>query len=289
LNWEETIKFIRTQKDYKNLIEFGYFDEDLPLNIERFRSSPEFEETLKLLQRYAPDARTVLDIGSGNGISALALALKGYAVTVSEPDPSDTIGAGAIRKLKDIYNIESLDIFEDFAEDIGFPENNFDVVYVRQAMHHAYDLRKFIHNLSVVLKPGGLLLTIRDHVVYDEQDKKWFLVSHPLHGFYGGENAFTAEEYRSAMEESGLKVKLMLRHFDSIINYFPLTERDLQERVAHSETELQDMLKRKIPLVGGFPATKQLYKLIKGYDRKKLMNERSVPGRMYSFVAVKEI
>ncbi len=96
MTWEETIKYIRTLPGYSDLIETSYFEEDLKLNVERFRSSDEYKETLLLLQQYVPGAKTILDIGSGNGISAISFALDGYKVTALEPDPSDTVGAGAI-------------------------------------------------------------------------------------------------------------------------------------------------------------------------------------------------
>ncbi|PHQ58442.1 MAG: SAM-dependent methyltransferase, partial [Sulfurimonas sp.] len=100
--------------------------------------------------------------------------------------------------------MSNLEIFESFAEDIKFDSNSFDVVYVRQAMHHANDLNKFIGECGRVVKNGGLLLTIRDHVIFDAKDKEWFLESHPLHKFYGGENAYKPEEYESAMENASM-------------------------------------------------------------------------------------
>ncbi len=112
-------------------------------------------------------------------------------VTAVEPDPSLTVGAGAVRKLKEHYELKNLEDYENFAEDINFKSNYFDIVYIRQAMHHANNLNKFIKECVRVLKPNGLLLTIRDHVIYDEKDKNWFLEYHPLHKIYEGENAFT--------------------------------------------------------------------------------------------------
>ncbi|HXP51292.1 MAG TPA: SAM-dependent methyltransferase, partial [Bacteroidia bacterium] len=91
LSWEETIKLIRTQPEYQTLVDNSYFNADLPLNVERFKQSAEFIETLKLLKQYQPLGKTILDIGSGNGVSAIALALDGYNVTTIEPDPSETI------------------------------------------------------------------------------------------------------------------------------------------------------------------------------------------------------
>ena len=180
MNWEETIKFIRTKPEYALLVEKAYFDPDLMVNVNRFQSDVEFIETMQLLKQFAPGAKNILDIGCGNGISTIAFALKGYELTAVEPDPSNTIGAGAIRELIKMNNLQNVKVYEDFAENIKFDSNSFDVVYVRQAMHHAYDLNKFIEECGRVLKPGGLLLTVRDHVVFNKQDKEWFLEIHPL-------------------------------------------------------------------------------------------------------------
>ena len=51
MNWEETIKYIRTKPEYEALVRDAYFDENLVLNINRFIQSVEFKETLKLLKR----------------------------------------------------------------------------------------------------------------------------------------------------------------------------------------------------------------------------------------------
>src|SRR5258708_18100860 len=99
-------------------------------------------------------------------------------------------------------------------------------------MHHAYYLNSFKKNLTRLIKPGGFLFTVRDHVIYNEQDKRWFLESHPLQKYYGGENAFTEMEYRLAMYQAGLEVVKVLKYYDSVINYFPITTREFNEQPA---------------------------------------------------------
>ena len=173
MTWEETIVKIRKEPDYALLVEQAYFDADLHLNVNRFKKSDEFKETLSFLKHLQQPVK-LLDIGSGNGISAVAFAQLGYEVHAVEPDPSTTIGAGAIRLLKEELKLENLSIYESLAEDIEFDSHSFDVVYVRQAMHHASELDKFVAECLRVLKPGGRLLTVRDHVIFNEKDKEWF-------------------------------------------------------------------------------------------------------------------
>jgi 2-polyprenyl-3-methyl-5-hydroxy-6-metoxy-1,4-benzoquinol methylase len=287
MNWEETIKFIRTRPEYADLVEKAYFEEDLRLNVERFKSSEEFIETLRLLKENLPQAKTILDIGSGNGISAIAFALAGYEVTVSEPDPSDTIGAGAVRALKAIYNIKDLDVYQEFAENIKFDGKLFDVVYVRQAMHHAYNLREFVKNLAGLLRPGGMLFTVRDHVIFDARDKEWFLENHPLHKFYGGENAFTPAEYEAAIEDAGLTIIQSWKHFENVINYFPMTKAEYSAAPLKKEKELEEILAGRIGVLAKISFVKSWYKRRHGFDVNNFFNERRVPGRMYSYLAQK--
>ena len=287
MNWEETIKFIRTKPEYQYLVEKAYFEEDLPINVERFKQSEEFIETLSFIKKYAPNAKTLLDIGSGNGISAVSFALNGFNVKCVEPDPSETIGAGAIRKLKEYYNLDNIEVFESFAEEINFPDNSFDIVYARQCMHHACDLNKFVQESSRVLKNGGMFFTVRDHVIYNTEDKEWFLSSHPLHRFYGGENAFKEEEYLRAIIQSGLTVKKVLKHFDSIINYYPMS---IEEKKAYDDIYAKALTDKVVELYGAFSTFDIIFKILSKKIKKyypDLISENKIPGRMYSFIALK--
>jgi SAM-dependent methyltransferase len=288
MNWEQTIQFIRTKPEFKDLVEKAYFEEDLVLNVERFRKSEEFIETLIYLNKFSKKGKTVLDIGSGNGISAIAFALEGYTVKCIEPDPSETIGAGAIRILKDYYRLENLEVFESFAEDIKFPDNSFDVVYARQCMHHANDLNKFILESSRVLKKGGMFFTVRDHVIYNSEDKKWFLNSHPLQQYYGGENAFTEAEYINAIKVSGLKIKEVLRHFDNVINYFPLTRANKKIEENYYRLQLKNTVKKYYGVYSfvNFYSDRLIKKIEHIVDNPH--DESKIPGRMYSFIALKD-
>ncbi len=288
MTWEETIRFIRTQDEYKDLVDKAYFEEDLPLNVERFKQSDEFIETLQLMKQYQPNAKTILDIGSGNGISAVALALEGYNVLTIEPDLSDTVGAGAIRKLKTHYNLSNLEVFEAFAEELQLPDENFDIVYARQCMHHAYDLDKFVAEASRVTKKNGLFITIRDHVIFNEKDKERFLENHPLQKFYGGENAFTPSEYKNAMKKAGLKIEKEIKYYDSVINYFPSSKEEISNLFQLAKEKAILQLKNKIGVLSRISFLQEMYLRKIGLNMESIYNENKVPGRMYSYLCIKK-
>lgn len=285
MTWHETIDYIRQQPEYADLVRLAYFDKDLTLNIVRFGQSEEFRETLKLIEKYVPDARKLLDVGAGNGISSINFALRGYEVTVLEPDPSDSVGANAIRILRDEYKLDNLSVYERYAEKTGLPANSFDVIYVRQAMHHANDLRQFVAECARLLKPGGVLLTTRDHVVFNRKDKEKFFQTHPLHKFYGGENAFTSNEYKGAMLAAGLHVLEEMKYFDSVINHFPMSTKDMSS-MKSAEEHLRESLRKKIGRLANIDFVFKIYKRLKGF-RNTYGDEKKIPGRMYSFVSGK--
>jgi ubiquinone/menaquinone biosynthesis C-methylase UbiE len=288
MTWEETIRFIRTQTEFKNLVEKAYFDEDLHLNVERFKQSEEFIETLQLIRQYQPDAKNILDIGSGNGISSVAFALEGYNVVTIEPDPSNTVGAGAIRTLKTYYNLTNLKVFEAFAEELQLENESFDIVYARQCMHHAYDLDKFVTEASRVTKKNGLFITIRDHVIFDIKDKEWFLENHPLQKYYGGENAFTSSEYKNAMKNAGLIIEKEIKYYDNVINFFPSSKEEILNMFQIKKSNAILHLKSKIGVLSRIPFLQKMYLNQIGLDTNSVYDERKIPGRMYSYLAIKK-
>jgi ubiquinone/menaquinone biosynthesis C-methylase UbiE len=288
MTWEETIRFIRTQPDYSYLVDKAYFEEDLALNVERFKQSEEFMATLQLLKKYQPDAKTLLDIGSGNGISAVAFALEGYDVVAIEPDASDTVGAGAIRQLKAHYGLSNLVVYEAFAEELELPNESFDIVHARQCMHHAYDLNKFVAEAFRVTKKNGIFITIRDHVIFNRKDKEWFLEKHPLQKFYGGENAFTSAEYKTAMVTAGFRVEMEIKFFDNIINYFPSSGEQMTNMFHLAKSKAILHLKSKFGILSKISFLRKMYLKKERLNNESVYHENKMPGRMYSYVCIKK-
>lgn len=283
MTWEETIKYARTQDSFHQLIKDAYLEEDLVKNCQRFIQSTEFKETLHLIQRnfknnIHPSSIQLLDIGAGNGISSIAFAKENYRVTAIEPDASETLGYKAIQKLKSNYLLSNLEIHSAYGESLPFKNDTFDIVYARQAMHHAKDLTQFIREASRVLKKGGLLITVRDHVVNDLNQKKEFLNSHPFQKYYQGENAYALEEYTMAFKKAGFILLQTIGPLDSTINYHPKTKSDFAE-------EFRMILKKKIKST--LMQSKYIDKLLFYLFKWRSKNMQQVAGRLYSFVAQK--
>jgi SAM-dependent methyltransferase len=283
--WEQAIIGIRNNPEYADLIDNAYFHEDLERNVQQFRSSEEFRETLSLIKSCLPASRLkVLDIGAGNGVSSVAFALEGFSVTAVEPDRSNTVGAGAIQQLKNTFNLRNLAVIGCYAEMLPFKAGTFDLVYARQAMHHAHNLEQFVQAAYNVLKKSAIFLTVRDHVIYNEVDKQLFLDTHPLHKFYGGENAFTMQEYRNSFKTAGFKTLVTLGHFDSVINYFPMTQKEYEEQSTAFKQKVIGSLSEKIGHLARIPLIANWYLR---YNQKKYgryYDESKVAGRLYTFV-----
>ncbi len=290
MNWHETIDFIRSQPEYDWLVKNAYFDKDLVANVIRFSESEEFSETLRIIKNlFGTSKISVLDVGSGNGISAVAFAIAGHQVSVIEPDPSNTVGVGAIQFLKEHYKLDNLQIHQTTAEDATLPKSSFDLVYVRQALHHAYDLNQFVLQTSSFLKTNAYFLSVRDHYIYDETDKKIFLEAHPLHKFYGGENAFTLKEYRSAIEKANLKIISFMDHYDSVINYAPAKTEDIKKLDETRKISIRQNLTKKVPFITSNNTLYNVFFFVYKFKLADSYDASQIPGRNCSFLAQKTI
>ena len=172
-----------------------------------------------------------LDLGAGRGISSYALARDGWSVTALEPDASSVVGTGAICMLAKEAKLD-ITVIENRGERLPSADKSFDLVYARQMLHHADDLRALCKEVSRVLKPRGLFIATREHVISKKRDLQAFLDSHPLHRLYGGEHAYLLAEYVNSIEQSGIKIIQILNPLQSDINLFPDTRQTFKIRLA---------------------------------------------------------
>jgi len=276
VSWEQAVEWLRQQPDQAQLVRDCYYDNPLTASVERYWKSLEWQSIKPWLPESGGKA---LDVGAGRGIASYALAKQGFAVTSLEPDPSDTVGAGAIKGLASETGLP-ITVVENFSESLPFDDDSFDVVFARAVLHHSQDLEAACREFFRVLKPDGLFIAIREHVISVEEDLPRFLEIHPLHNLYGGEHAYLLERYLSAIEQSGLILKQVLLPWYSPVNYgpsnLPAMKNEIARRVGRGIAPVSRLIGFLLDLPGAWKIVRFLM--------TKIDNR---PGRLYSFIAVK--
>lgn len=274
MNWEQAVAQLRNKPEFTQAVLDNYFEADIQASADRFLASEEFNSLMKLV----PDnAKNVLDIGAGRGIVTYAFAKSNLQTYALEPDPSNDVGAGAINYLSTQNNL-GIQVAETFGEQLPYADNFFDVVYVRQVLHHANDLGKFCKEVQRVLKPGGTFIATREHVLSNDSDLLVFLDNHLLHKLYGGEHAYTLPHYISCIEQADLHIKQIINPYQSVINFAPTSMQQMKTNFINTLSKIMGESFAKILVSNS--TFYDLMCLVKGKSDKS-------PGRLYSFVAIK--
>lgn len=263
-SWEEAVLRLRHQPDQWALVRACFYDDPLVEAAQRYHSSTEWRAVCLYLPKERGQA---LDLGAGRGIASYALARDGWRVIAVEPDPSAVVGAEAIRKLAEETGLP-IEVVAQYGEALPFPDHCFDLVHCRAVLHHARNLSALCREVSRVLRPGGISIATREHVISRKADLPAFLASHPLHRLYGGEHAYLLSEYQVALQAAGLKITHVLNPYASDINLFPDSRAELKRRIAE-----------------------RLYlpsrALVPGFMIDWLGKRLDQPGRHFSFIAEK--
>lgn len=271
---DEAIRRLRADPAWAGLVRDAYLGRDVRDSADRFAGSGEWAEVLRLLDGKVAGA-TVVDLGAGTGIATVAFAGAGAGRVIAvEPDPSDEVGRGALMRLEPPPVVE---VIGAVGEGIPLPDAIADVVYCRQVLHHATDLDAMVGEMARILKPDGVFLACREHVVDDDAQMQAFLAAHPVNVLAGGEGAFRLDEYRAAIDRAGLRLVTELGPWDSVINAFPhvRSSRALDRYAAR-------LLRRRYGVLGRVAARIPPARWLE-WRRIK----RPTPGRMYTFVAAK--
>jgi SAM-dependent methyltransferase len=275
VSWEEAVKWLRHQPEKIGLVLGAYYDDPLMAAAERFYHSEEWQATRKYL---GPQRGAALDIGAGRGIASYALAKEGFSVTALEPDFSNIVGSGAIRKLAAESGL-AIHVIEKRSESLPFQDKEFEVVFARAVLHHTQDLEASCQEISRVLKPGGRFIAVREHVITRPSDLPKFLATHPLHQICGAEAAFLLNRYLSAIRNAGLHLKHCLAPLSSPINFAPRTLEELRKeliaRFCRNST-CRTIASWLLSIPGAWTSVFWLLNLV---DNR--------PGRLYSFVCEK--
>lgn len=274
--WEAAVLWLKNQPEQQELVRAAYYDDPLIDAATRYWRSDEWTAVRELL---AGRSGKALDVGAGRGIASYALAKEGLEVTALEPDHSELVGGGAIRSLAAESGLP-IRVVEDFSERLPFADGTFDVVFARAVLHHTRDLEAACREFFRVLKPGGLFIAIREHVISNEADLPRFLDLHPLHKLYGGEHAYLLKQYVAAIGRSGFANVKVVSPWQSPLNYAPYNlttlKAEVARRVGRGVPGVGRMVNSLLDLPGVWPLTR---KILDRFDNR--------PGRLYSFVAEK--
>jgi len=145
----------------------------------------------------------VLDIGTGAGHTALALAPRVSDVVLT--DPVDAMLATA-RRLFQTAGLWNAQFVRAGAEQLPFPRASFDIVTTRLAAHHFDDVALAMREVARVLRPGGTFIFVDTTAPEDKESAAYQdeveLLRDPTH-----RRIYTEREWIAFCEQAGLHVE----------------------------------------------------------------------------------
>jgi ubiquinone/menaquinone biosynthesis C-methylase UbiE len=160
---------------------------------------------LQLVVQYAAPTgkERVLDIGTGAGHTALALASRASSVVLT--DPVDAMLATARRVFKEAA-VTNAEFLRANAEHLPFPAASFDIVTTRLAAHHFDDVPLAMREVARVLRTGGIFIFIdttapenAESAAYQDEVE---LLRDPTH-----RHIHTEREWAAFVIQAGLRVE----------------------------------------------------------------------------------
>jgi len=132
--------------------------------VHKVRSRLEAKRLLELCKDLPADAR-ILDVGCGDGFHLNLLKKYGKASWTLE-------GVDIDRRAAEMAEKSGLKVHTGSIEEIGLPENTYDLAFMIQTIEHVEKPEKVLSAARKVLKPNGKLVIVTDNT--DSIDFKFF-------------------------------------------------------------------------------------------------------------------
>lgn len=140
---------VPSDKEFR-LIYKNYAQKGNRIHVEEERLKNVYPQKIELIQKYFKDAKTILDIGAGNGgFVSLALS-KGYSVVGIELEKSQ------IELAKQVFKVDLIhSSIEDFSKD---EKRKFDVINLHHVFEHVQRPTNILEIIKGLLSSNGIVL-----------------------------------------------------------------------------------------------------------------------------------
>lgn len=135
---------------------------------------------VSIVKEYSPEAKTILDYGSGTGYFPEILKQYQYEVYAFEPDEN------ARKQTKDKIKDNVYDNIDEL------PDKKFDVITLWHVLEHIHDLNETIIKLTQKLKPKGTIIVAVPNHNAPERDyykNEWAAYDVPRHLYHFTKNS----------------------------------------------------------------------------------------------------
>ena len=199
----------------------------------QFGNSPEYYavspvhaqgDTLAVIVEFAQPtgSERVLDVATGTGFAAFAVAPKVARVTATDLTYGMLVKARELASERGLSNIE----FQvAAAESLPFAAESFDIVTCRIAPHHFQDVGAFLSESHRVLRPSGLFCMIDTVCPESERLIQWQNRAEKLRDA-SHVWAYPPSQWRKMIGETGFKIERESQSKNAEIQFSWWTQRD---------------------------------------------------------------
>jgi len=204
----------------------------------------------------------LLDIATGAGNVALAFAPRVARAVAFDLTPAMLDQTLKTARERGLTNVE---VVQGMAEDMPFEDASFDIVTVRLAPHHYADIRRGVHEMARVVRPGGKVLIVDTTVPEDDTLDKEINEIEWIRDHSHVRN-YRVSQWQEMVESAGLKVRSVRIHF-----YTEGFEMDFDAWVKRIRTPEEDVQELRRRLRSASPELTEAIKLVLAGDEIKFV------------------